>query len=276
MQEIAALVANLAVAVFAIASMLSVGLGKRPREVLRPLRKVPGVARAIVANFLLVPAFAWLVSVVLPLEEPVRIGLILVGVAAGAPFLIKLSETAGSRLDLTAALLVLLLPVTVIYMPLVLPLVLPEADVSAAAIAVPLALTMLLPLALGLLVGPPWPGVARRLQPIMAKLSSLALVVLVLATVLANYQRIVDVGWQGALAAVILVIGAFLIGYALGSGRQRREVLGLGTSQRNIAAASVVASQSFDDPTVLVMVITTSLIGLAVLFPVARALRRHE
>lgn len=110
----------------------------------------------------------------------------------------------------------------------------------------------------------------------MAKLSTLALVVLMLATVLANLRGIVDVGWRGALAAVIVVLGAFVIGYALGSSRHRREVLGLGTAQRNISAATIVAAQSFDEPEALVMVVVTSLIGLAVLFPIAHVLRRRE
>lgn len=230
----------------------------------------------MVANFVLVPALAWLLSVALPLDEPVEAGLILVGVAAGAPFLIKLSEAALAPLDLTATLLVLVLPLTVLFMPLLLPLLLPGADVPALAIAIPLALTMLLPLAVGLLAGTLWPRGSRRLQPIMANLSTLALVILLLASILANYQRFAEVGWLGAVAALIFTVGAFVIGYALGSTRDRREVLGLGTAQRNIAAATVVASQSFEQRAVLVMVITTSLIGLAVLFPIARVRRRHE
>jgi len=67
-----------------------------------------------------------------------------------------------------------------------------------------------------------------------------------------------------------MIAGAFVIGYGLGGRRrQAREVLGLGTAQRNIAAAMVVATESFHDPRVTVMVVVTSLIALAVLFPIA-------
>lgn len=276
MQRIAALVADIAIATFAIVSMLSVGLGNNPRDVIRPLRHPPAVLRVVVANFVLVPALAWLVAKALRLDEPLEIGIILVGAAAGAPFLIKLSEAAASRLDLTAALLVLLLPVTVLSMPLVLPLLLPGVDVSAMAVAVPLVLTMLVPLAAGLLGRARWPAAAARVQPVMGRLATLALATLVIATIVANYRGIVDVGWRGAAAAVIVILGAFVIGYALGSSRHRREVLGLGTAQRNISAATIVASQSFDEPEAVVMVVVTSLIGLAVLFPIARMLRRRE
>lgn len=52
-------------------------------------------------------------------------------------------------------------------------------------------------------------------------------------------------------------------------------MLALGTAQRNIAAATVVATQDFDDPRVLVMVVVASLVTWAVLFPVASLLRKR-
>jgi bile acid:Na+ symporter, BASS family len=53
-------------------------------------------------------------------------------------------------------------------------------------------------------------------------------------------------------------------------------VLGLGTGQRNVAAAAVVASQGFQNPDVLTMVVVVSVIDLAVLFPMAWALRSRS
>jgi BASS family bile acid:Na+ symporter len=46
-------------------------------------------------------------------------------------------------------------------------------------------------------------------------------------------------------------------------------VLGLGTAQRNVAAALVLASRDFADRDVLVMVTACVLAGLLVLFPIA-------
>ena len=48
--------------------------------------------------------------------------------------------------------------------------------------------------------------------------------------------------------------------------------MALGTGQRNIAAALVVASQSFSDPKVVVMVIVVAIVGLIILMPLSRAL----
>jgi BASS family bile acid:Na+ symporter len=49
----------------------------------------------------------------------------------------------------------------------------------------------------------------------------------------------------------------------------------LGTVQRNIAAALVVASQIFSDSKVVVMVIVVAIVGLIILMPFSRALANH-
>ncbi len=66
------------------------------------------------------------------------------------------------------------------------------------------------------------------------------------------------------------------MGYLISSpGFNRRAVMGLGAGQRNIAAALVAASQGFDNPKTLIMVILFSVIDLMVLFPIALILRRR-
>jgi BASS family bile acid:Na+ symporter len=75
------------------------------------------------------------------------------------------------------------------------------------------------------------------------------------------------------LAALLVIGGAFGAGYLIGgSDPAERGVIAFGTAQRNVAAATVVAIQSFDDPRTLVMVVVTSIVSMAVLFPVARTM----
>lgn len=276
MQDLLGSLSDVVIAVFAVTSMLSVGLRGSVREIVGQLGRPRVVARALLANFVLVPALALLVLWLIPLDASYTNGLLLISVAAGAPFLIKLSEAAGADLGLTATLLVLLLPATIVYMPLVVPLLLPGAEVSILVIATPLLLTMLLPLLVGLLIRRRRKTVARRLHPVSQTTSTVALVV-VLLLVFAQYDAIIAVDWKTPLAALIIILGAFCIGYLFG-GRNpdRREVLGLGTAQRNIAAASVVASQGLNDPDAVITVVGASVIGLAVLFPIARVLWRRE
>jgi BASS family bile acid:Na+ symporter len=269
---------DIATLVFAVSSMLSVGFSYTLRELIEPLRNARLVIGALAANFVLVPLLAYAITAFLSLGEAREIGLLLVATAAGAPFVIKLTQAADGDLALAAGLLVLLVVVTIGYMPIVVPLIAPEAAVSARSIATPLVLTMLLPLGIGLFVDARFEGLADRLQPIMNKVSTAALVVLLVTTVLTNGGRLLDVVGTGAiLAALLFIAGAFIIGYLLGmTGRGTREELGLATAQRNIAAATVVATQSFGDPDTLVMVVVTSLIAMVILFPLAGALRKHQ
>jgi predicted Na+-dependent transporter len=269
---------NPAALVFAVISMLAVGLGHDWREIVGPLRQWRNVLRALAVNFVLVPILAYIVVQIFPLEQAHAIGLFLIAAAAGAPFLIKLIEAADSDVALSATLLIVLLPATIVYMPIVVPLELPDAGVSAFSIARPLVLTMLLPLGIGLVGRAQAPQSARRVQRPMGRLSTISLVVLVAATVLANLPGILAIFRTTAiLAALILIGGAFVIGYGLGGPRRSsKEVLGLGTAQRNIAAATVVATQAVGHPDTVAMVVVSSLAGFAILFPIAGMLRKRR
>jgi BASS family bile acid:Na+ symporter len=278
MSALLASLVEIAVVLFALSSMLSVGVGHDWRHLIGPLRNTRAVIGALLANFVLVPLLMIGILQFVPLDRPLSSALFLVATAAGAPFLIKLTEVAQSNVAFSATRLVLLLPVTMLYMPIIVPLVLPQARMSALAIARPLILTMLLPLALGLLVRAIARSCALRVQPLLGKLSSTALGVLTAATILANGPGILSILFSRAIvAALALIGGAFLIGQALG-GREleRREVLGLGTAQRNIAAATVVAAEAIGDPTTVSMVVVSSLLGLAVLFPIAALMRKRR
>ena len=269
-------VLSIAVLLFGVSSMLSVGFGFTLQGLVGPLRDISKVLRAIVANFVLVPILAYVIAQAVGLEIPLAIGLMLLGMAAGAPFLIKLAEAANHDIGAAARLLVVLLPFTVIYLPVMVPLVVPGVTVSLKSIATPLLLSMLLPLVVGLVTSTWFPKLAQRLQPTMGAVATIALVILITLTFVVNFQQIVGLLGTGAIpAAALLIGGAFAIGYLLGGpDPDDRGVLGLGTGQRNVAAATVVAAQSIGDPDTLAMVVSGSLIGMIILFPIAWRLER--
>jgi len=278
MAELLSSLLDIVVLIFSVTSMLAVGLSYTLREIIDTLRDLRGVLLTLAANFILVPLLAYGVARLLPINHAAEVGLMLVATAAGAPFLIMLTQLANGDTAFGAGVLVLLLVGTIIYMPFVVPLVAPQTTVSATSIAMPLIVTMLLPLGAGLFIDARFKRLADRLQPIANMASSIALVLLVALTFLANFRAILGVFGTGAIAAALLVIGgAFALGYLLGGAEPReREVIALATAQRNIAAATVVATQSFDDLDVLVMVVVTSLVSMAVLFPAAWALGRRQ
>ena len=77
----------------------------------------------------------------------------------------------------------------------------------------------------------------------------MAVAFLMVTLLVVNFQEIVDtVGTGGILAALIVLAGAFGAGFLVGGrSEEQRSVLGLGSAQRNLAAAIVVAAQNFAD-----------------------------
>ena len=264
--------------VFVVSSMLSVGLGLNVGQITAPLRNLRLVAMSLLANFVLMPVGAVVLARALRLVEPLAVGLLLLGVAAGAPFLPKLAQIAKGNLAFAVALMVLLTVITVAYLPLVLPLFLPGVSVNPAKIGVSLVLLMLLPLAGALVVNAKLPAAAARVKPVIDRLSTLGLVLVVLLLVVANFSNVLSLFGTGAILAGLLFIAlGYAVGWALGGpGADTRLVLGLGTAQRNIAAALVVGGQSFSDPSVVVMVVVVAVVSRLILLPLSRVVARNS
>ena len=264
--------------VFVVSSMLSVGLGLNVGQITAPLRNLRLVAMSLLANFVLMPVGAVVLARALRLVEPLAVGLLLLGVAAGAPFLPKLAQIAKGNLAFAVALMVLLTVITVAYLPLVLPLFLPGVSVNPAKIAVSLVLLMLLPLAGALVVNAKLPAAAARVKPVVDRLSTLGLVLVVLLLVVVNFSNVLSLFGTGAILAGLLFIAlGYAVGWALGGpGADTRLVLGLGTAQRNIAAALVVGGQSFSNPSVVVMVVVVAVVSLLILLPLSRVVARDS
>lgn len=277
MSELLTLVARLSILVFVIGSMLALGLGLTMPQIIDPLRNVRRVVLALLANFVLVPLVTYLILQAVPVAEGVRIGLVLLATAAGAPFLPKLAEVGKGDVAFSVGLMLLLMVATIVYLPLVLPLMLKGVNVDAPRIARSLVIMMLIPLVAGLIVRARFAKLAATVQPWLVKLSNLALVLLTVLLVVLNFRNILSmIGLEG-LGIVLFLIGSLAAGLLLG-GRTApvRNVMGLGTGQRNISAALVVAGQNFDDPRILVTLIVTAIVGLLILMPTAAWLGKRS
>ena len=265
-------VATTALLGFVVSSMMAMGMAFTVRQIIDALRDVRLVLLALLANFVVMPLGALALDKVLQLNEPLGVGLLLLGGAAGAPFLPKLTELAKGDLPFAVGIMVLLAVGTVGYLPLVLPLLLPGVAVNSEKIAGWLFLLTLLPLAIGLAVRARYGKVAARMKPVLDWVSNISLVPTVFLLAAANIDKILHLfGTRGVLAGFLLI--ALGIGWMLGGpGIDTRRALALGTGQRNIAAALVVASESFSDPSVVIMVIAVTIVGLLTLLPLCHVL----
>jgi bile acid:Na+ symporter, BASS family len=272
--ELLSKAATVAMLSFVVSSMLAMGAGLTVSQISEPLRNARLVILALLANFVLMPLGALALAKGLWLDESFGVGLLLLGCAAGAPFLPKLADLAKGNLAFAVGAMVLLMVVTVCYLPIALPLMLPGVTVDPWNIARSLVLLMLLPLAAGLFLKARYGELASRVKPMLDWISNISLILLVLLITAANIDKVLQVfGTRGILAGVLFIALGFGVGWLLGGpAADTRRVMALGTSQRNIAAALVVASQSFSDPKVVVMVIVVAIVGLIILMPLSRAL----
>jgi len=259
---------------FVVTSMLAMGMSLTMAQILQPLKNARLVILALLANFVLVPLLAYAITLVIPLEQSLGIGLIVLATAAGAPFLPKLVQGAKGDIAFGVGLMVLLMVVTIIYVPIVLPLLLQGVSVNPWDIAQSLIVLMLIPLAIGLLIKSHSPESAAQWQTVMNKISGLAIMIMLVLGLGLNASNIISlIGTGGILALLIFIAGCLLIGLLLGGRKPEvRSVMGLGTAQRNVAAAIVVASQNFPEGDTLVFVLVAAILLLLILLPVAKRL----
>lgn len=261
---------------FVVSSMLSMGLSLTVGQILAPLRNYRLIVFPLLANFVLMPLAAFSIARVLQLDQPLSIALLLLGTASGAPFLPLLARISKGNLAFSVGLMVLLMVVTVGYMPMVLPLILQGISVDPLKIGRSLVFLMMLPLAIGLLVKARLSGLAAKAQPSLGRLSILSLALLIALLLITNMQNVLSLyGTRGVLASILFIAAGSGIGWVLGGSQSdTRGVMALGTAQRNIAAALVVGGQNFKDPKVIVMVVVVAIVGLLLLMPLARYLAK--
>ena len=268
----------IAMLTFVVSSMLSMGLSLTVGQIIAPLRNYRLIVFALLANFVLMPLAAVGIAKLLRLDEPLGIALVLLGTASGAPFLPLLARISKGNLAFSVGLMVLLMVVTVGYMPVVLPLMLEGVSVDPMKIARSLVFLMMLPLAIGLLVKARLSGLAAKVQPSLGRVSILSLALLIALLLITNMRNVLNLyGTLGVLASILFIAAGSGIGWVLGGPQpDTRGVMGLGTAQRNIAAALVVGGQNFSDPKVVVMVVVVAIVGLLILMPVAKYLARFS
>ena len=276
--DILGVIVKLSALVFVVSSMLAMGLSLTIPAIIEPLKNLRLVILALVINFVAVPLVVWAIQAVMDLDQDIYTGLVLMGTAAGAPFLPKLAQVAKGNAAFSVGLMVLLMVVTVIYMPIVLPIFLSGVSVNAWDIARSLIVMMLLPLGIGLFMNARWPATAKELQGLMSQASSIAILLLLVGAIILQWSEIVSlVGTGGLVAIIIFLLVSLVLGYfGGGSDAATRSVMGLGTAQRNLSAAMVVGAQNFSDkPDVLITVVVAGLIGLVLLMPIGAELGKR-
>jgi len=225
-------------------------------------------ARAALANFILVPLFAFLVVRYFNVTSDVVVGILLMAMAPGAPFLANVGgRKSGGSLSFALEIMFLFAVVSLITIPITAALILPpdaQAHAPASKFLTTLVLFQLIPLLIGALVGPRLSDNARSA---MIRVLNLIFVLAALAVVIVVFAKIVHVfaaTYGAGHLLIILTIALFsgIVGWLLGGpNREYRHTLTNGTMLRNIGLGLMIGTTSFADsltvPAVVVYFIIT-------------------
>ena len=279
---------SISVPAFAIASMLSMGLRTPLRAFRDQLRDRRTVLSVLGANFVVVPAVGtlliWLLADLLPLQTGE--GFVIALCAAGAPFVLQLGAMARIPYGETAGPMAVLLLGSILFMPLVVPFLLRDVSVDGWAVAQLLLGTMLSPMIAGIVIAAVWPQRADLFARIAGGAAAVSAVLMFLSGFGAHSVFVL----QLLLSPVMLVaVGLVVLAFAAGrfAGDLAGDTLTVGdgpailTSQRNIAAALLVARTGAEDGdgSIVVAILLLSAVGFVILVPYALAsgyLRRRR
>lgn len=249
-----------ALVVFMAGSLLEMGLRLPARDALAGLRAPLFLGYGLLFGFVVGPALALLVARVLPLEEPYAIGLVLLGLTPCAPFLPAMARRARGDEAAVPAMMLLAAIGTVALLPFAVPAISEDLTADPVAVARPLLLFVLLPLAVGIAVRTVAPGLALAVQPAVRAVAAVATVAtLALCLVIYGADLVSTVGTYAIAAQVLFLVAITVAAYALSPGlaRDRRAVLALGLSTRNVGAAlaPLFGAAAIDDRAVVMVVL---------------------
>ncbi len=246
--------------------LLAVGLRLTWAEVLQALRRC-SIGWVLALNFIGVPAITLGAALLFGLGRDLTLGMILLAAAPFAPVVPVFTRMAKGDLALAAGLTGVFPFLSAIFTPMVCAVCLkfvPGADsvrFEFLNVLGVLAATITLPMATGVAVNHYRPKLARAvLRPVEVLSEGIGALSLAYVT-LVEFKDILHTGARPLLVMLLIFEVALLAGYWIGgNSRGSRLVVALGTSNRNIALAVLVAVSSFPNTPVVGAVVANGLL----------------
>ena len=252
------LVLKITMIIFMVGNLLDLGLRLDLKAALGGLKDVRFVTLSLLWAFVLCPAVAYGLTLVIPLKPAFAMGFMLLSLAPCAPLLPMVAEKAHADLNYVASFILLAAFGTVIYMPVMVPVLVKGLSVSAWTVAKPLLFLVVIPLVIGVAVQNRWGAFASRIQPFVKKVTGIDTLVMLICVVLIYGKGFIgSFGTYAIGTQVIFFTVITAASYALGFGMPpgQKSVVSLGICTRNNGAAMAPLLIAKDvDPNALVMV----------------------
>jgi BASS family bile acid:Na+ symporter len=221
----------------------------------------------LLVNFAVVPVLTALAARALELPGEIAVAMVLLGAAPFAPVVPVFARLSKADLALAAGLTAVFPLLSSLLTPLAaqgaLKLIPGAATVKFEMLSslVVLTATISLPLALGVLMRHYAPEFGRRVLRPVEVISETTGAASLAFVVFTEFSSIVGLGWRAWLAMALVSEISVALGWMLGGkDRPARQVIALGTANRNIALALLVAIQSFPGTPVVSAVVGNGLL----------------
>jgi len=230
------------VLVFTVMNLLSMGLQVNLGSMFKVVRNPKFLGLVLVLGWVIGPAIAYLITLLLPLDNSYIIVLFIGSLAPCAPFLPPLIPKAHGDLVFAGAFIPVAAIFTSLLMPIIAPMLVKGIDLSVMSLLKPLFLTLLVPLFIGAILKTFKGNVADKIFNPVKKLAGLSTLLTIILCIIIYYKPMwATAGSMATLALTILMVVIALISYyaAVGFNRGERIVLSLGMGTRNIAAVLI-------------------------------------
>jgi len=259
----------------------------RPEQGERRLWQRPEeLGRDLLAVLIIVPLWALLLVAFLPVSPFVRAGLLIavlsvgIGPAAAMKRMGAAAPNSREALDLNLIVLVLSLLFVPVAFAGAAALFHRDLHIGVGAVAKVVIGRALLPLLLGVGAARLFPRAAAAAGPVLAKIETIVLLLVVLLAFIATWKFLLGVGAVGWAVAAAVVLGAIVVGHLLGGHDPgSRGVVAAASAMRfpalALALAQVMPQRERIIPVVLVYVIL-SLVGIAIYGAIMTRRSKHE
>ncbi|MEN9674579.1 MAG: hypothetical protein RIS76_475 [Verrucomicrobiota bacterium] len=249
--------------------LYAAGLRLTPSEVWTALSDWRRLLSLLGVNFLAVPLLTVAAAQAFSVPAPVALAMVLLGTAPFAPVVPVFTRLARGDLALAAGLTAVFPVFCTFLTPLAnraaLALLPPSGELrfQTLSILATLLATATAPLALGIASRSIFPEAALRLVRPAEILSEAVGAISLIFVTTSEFRSIIATGLPALVAMILVSEVALFLGYWVG-GRERaaRQVTGLGTANRNIALALLVAADSYPGTPVIGSVVANGLVLL--------------
>ena len=240
---------NLLGYLFVVLYMFSVPLESTHGEIIQYFKDINLMGRALLANFVVIPILGFIIARFLHLPPDFRIGFLLLAIAPGGLLALQFARISNGNRIFAVALLFVFCLLAILITPAVVLLFFYREGAGKLPFAW-LILMLFLLIVVPALVGRALQSLIPQQAPKLGLwLGRLSIVIFIIAAVTAGRYKtpaIKLMGTNGIAAVVLLILGAWVVGWLMGGPEIRnRKVLAISSSMRNVGVCLPIASNYF-------------------------------